>query len=56
VLVQRRGRGKSVWSTVARVTTDARGYWSLRMGLARGAAYRFVPEDGATNASMARTR
>jgi hypothetical protein len=56
VLVQRRPRGSSVWSTVASVTTDSRGYWSLRMALTRGAAYRFVPADGATHASMARTR
>jgi hypothetical protein len=41
---------------VASVTTDARGYWSLQMRLARGAAYRFVPADGATHASMSRTR
>jgi hypothetical protein len=56
VLVQRRARGARTWSTVATVTTDARGYWSRRMTLARGAAYRFVPADGATKASMARTR
>jgi hypothetical protein len=56
VLVQRRAPGGSVWSTVANVTTDARGYWSLRMPLTRGAAYRFVPADGTTHASMSRTR
>jgi hypothetical protein len=55
VLVQRKPRG-GTWTTVARVTTDARGYWERRMRLARGVAYRFVAADGATHASMARSR
>jgi hypothetical protein len=53
VLVQRRKRG-GVWTTVAGVTTDARGYWERRMRLARGASYRFVAADGAAHASQAR--
>jgi hypothetical protein len=53
VLVQRRKRGSS-WTTVARVVTDARGYWVRRVHLLRGASYRFVPADGATHASAAR--
>jgi hypothetical protein len=56
VLVQRRAPGAHAWTTVASVTTDARGYWSLRMRLTRGAAYRFVTADGAAAASMARVR
>ena len=55
VLVQRRTRGGS-WTTVARVGTDSRGYWSRRMRLVRGASYRFVPADGAARASAARAR
>jgi hypothetical protein len=53
VLVERRVRGGS-WTTVARVSTDARGYWSRRMRLVRGASYRFTPVDGATRASSIR--
>lgn len=53
VLVQRRRPGGS-WSTLARVTTDARGYWARRLRLVRGASYRFVPADGAARASAVR--
>jgi hypothetical protein len=53
VLVERRPRGGS-WATVARLSTDARGYWSRRMRLVRGASYRFTPVDGATRASSIR--
>jgi hypothetical protein len=55
VLGQRRAAGGS-WTTVARVSTDSRGYWSRHMRLSRGASYRFVPADGATHASAARAR
>ena len=55
VLVQRRTRGGS-WTTVARVTTDSRGYWQRRMRLTRGVSYRFVAADGAAHASASRAR
>jgi hypothetical protein len=55
VLVQRRRHGGS-WTTVARVSTDSRGYWTRRMHLLRGASYRFVPADGTAHASAARAR
>jgi hypothetical protein len=55
VLVQRRTRG-GTWSTVARVTTDARGYFIRRMRLTRGVSYRFVAADGTSHASMSRAR
>jgi hypothetical protein len=55
VLVQRRRHGGS-WATVARATTDSRGYWTRRMHLARGSSYRFVTADGAAHASAARAR
>ena len=54
VLVQQRRRGGS-WTTVARVETDARGYWVRRIHFVRGASYRFVPADGATHASATRS-
>jgi hypothetical protein len=56
VQVQSRARGERAWSPVASVTTDSRGYWSLQTRLTPGVAYRFVATDGATPASMARTR
>jgi hypothetical protein len=40
---------------VARVETDARGYWVRRIHFVRGASYRFVPADGATHASATRS-
>jgi hypothetical protein len=40
VVVERRLRGGS-WRRFARVRTDARGYWTLRRRLTRGASYRF---------------
>jgi hypothetical protein len=55
VLVQRRAPGGG-WTTVARITTDARGYWTRRMRLVRGVSYRFVAADGAARASMSRAR
>jgi hypothetical protein len=55
VLVQRRVRGGS-WTTIARVQTDARGYWVRHLRLVRGASYRFVPADGAAHASAVRAR
>jgi hypothetical protein len=55
VLVQRRKPGGS-WTTVARVTTDSRGYWKRRMSLVRGVSYRFVAADGTAHASQARAR
>ena len=53
VLVQRR-RGHAAWTTIARVTTDARGYWARRTRLVRGAAYRFLTADGSAPASSTR--
>jgi hypothetical protein len=41
VTVQRRPRGSASWRTLATVTTDARGYWTLTRHLRRGTAYRF---------------
>jgi hypothetical protein len=55
VLVQRHTAGRP-WTTVARVSTDSRGYWSRHMRLSRGASYRFVPADGAAHASAVRAR
>jgi hypothetical protein len=55
VLVQRR-KGSGAWRTVARTTTDARGYFTRRMPLARGYSYRFVAADGSAHASASRAR
>jgi hypothetical protein len=48
VLVQRRVGG-GAWREFARVTTDARGYWSLKRRLTPGASYRYQAA-GATSA------
>jgi hypothetical protein len=40
VVVERRLRG-GAWRAFARVRTDARGYWTLRRRLSRGASYRY---------------
>jgi hypothetical protein len=40
VVVERRLRGRA-WRAFARVQTDARGYWTLRRRLVRGASYRY---------------
>jgi hypothetical protein len=53
VAVQRRLPRRS-WSTVAQLTTDARGYWARRMRLVRGAAYRFRALDAAGLTSQLR--
>jgi hypothetical protein len=53
VVVERRLRGGS-WTSVARLRTDARGYWARRMRLIRGAAYRFLDADGEAPASATR--
>jgi hypothetical protein len=55
VLVERRVAG-GPWTTIARVETDARGYWVRRLRLVRGASYRFVPADGTAHASAVRAR
>ena len=55
VLVQRRAPG-GAWTTVARVTTDARGYWTRRMRLVKGVSYRFAAADGTARTSMSRAR
>ena len=41
VRVERKRRGGRRYTLLARVRTDARGYWTLRRRLARGACYRF---------------
>jgi hypothetical protein len=53
VIVERRLRGARRFSALARVRTDARGYWTLRRRLARGARYRFRTPV-ATSASLQR--
>ena len=50
VIVQRRLPSRS-WATIATVSTDGRGYWSLTRGLTRGARYRFAA-SGMTSASL----
>ena len=47
-------RGRA-WTTIVRLTTDSHGYWSRRVRLVRGAAYRFVTADGPVRASAARS-
>ena len=39
--VERRLRGSTGYGLLARVRTDARGYWTLKRRLIRGARYRF---------------
>ena len=51
--VERRSRGAKRYSVIARLRTDARGYWTLKRRLARGARYRFKAGI-ATSASFRR--
>ena len=53
VQVERRLRGAKQYALLATVQTDARGYWTLRRRLARGARYRFRTAT-ATSASFRR--
>ena len=53
VRVERRLRGAKQYALLATVQTDARGYWTLRRRLARGARYRFRTAT-ATSASFRR--
>jgi hypothetical protein len=53
VRVERRLRGAKQYALLATVLTDARGYWTLRRRLARGARYRFRTAT-ATSASFRR--
>ena len=41
VVVQIKRKGRKRWTTLKRVRTDSRGYWSIRRKLVRGASYRF---------------
>jgi len=53
VRVERRSRGAKAYRSYATVRTDARGYWTLKRRLSRGARYRFKTET-ATSASVRR--
>ena len=53
VRVERRKRGAKLYAPYATVRTDARGYWTLKRRLARGASYRFRTAT-ATSASVRR--
>ena len=53
VTVERRLRGAKRYGLLARVRTDARGYWTLKRRLTRGARYRFRTA-AATSASFRR--
>jgi hypothetical protein len=53
VTVERRPRGRTRYSLLARVRTDARGYWTLKRRLTRGTRYRFRTAT-AVSASMRR--
>jgi len=53
VRVERRPRGAKRYALLATVQTDARGYWTLRRRLSRGARYRFRTTT-ATSASFRR--
>jgi hypothetical protein len=53
VRVERRLHGAKRYAPLATVRTDARGYWTLRRRLVRGARYRFRTAT-ATSASMRR--
>ena len=51
--VERRSRGAKRYTVIARLRTDARGYWTLKRRLSRGARYRFRTA-AATSASFRR--
>ena len=53
VTVERRARGAKRYTAIARLRTDARGYWTLKRRLSRGARYRFRTA-AATSASFRR--
>jgi hypothetical protein len=53
VTVERRSRGAKRYVVIARLRTDARGYWTLKRRLSRGARYRFRTV-AATSASFRR--
>jgi hypothetical protein len=53
VRVERRSRGARTYRAYATVRTDARGYWTLKRRLSRGARYRFRTAI-ATSASVRR--
>jgi len=53
VRVERRSRGAQAYRLYAMVRTDARGYWTLKRRLSRGARYRFKTQT-ATSASVRR--
>jgi hypothetical protein len=53
VTVERRSRGAKRYVAIARLRTDARGYWSLKRRLIPGARYRFRTA-AATSASFRR--
>jgi hypothetical protein len=51
VQLERRPRGGR-WATLAIVSTDTRGYWTLRRRLTTGASYRFRADDGRVSATL----
>jgi hypothetical protein len=51
--VERRSRGAKRYRVLARLRTDARGYWTLKRRLSRGTRYRFRTA-AATSASFRR--
>ena len=53
VTVERRLAGAKRYTAIARLRTDARGYWTLKRRLSRGARYRFRTA-AATSASFRR--
>ena len=53
VTVERRSRGAKRYTVMARLRTDARGYWTLKRRLTKGARYRFRT-GVATSASFRR--
>ncbi len=51
VTIERRPRGGR-WRTLAVVTTDGRGYWTLQRRLTTGASYRYRADDGRVSATL----
>jgi hypothetical protein len=51
ITVERRARGGR-WGTLAVVTTDARGHWTLQRRLTATASYRFRADDGRLSATL----
>jgi hypothetical protein len=55
VTVERRARGAKRYTVIARLRTDARGYWTLKRRLSRGSRYRYrFRTAAATSASFRR--